>query len=135
MEQIGEVVELKGKNALVRIRRASACGENCAQCSGNCTPTATVVCAVNGLSAKVGDTVKLQMNSGAFLLLAFIGYILPILLCIGAYFIAEKITGNILIADISAILTILITLLIFFIYDRKPHKSTRFSSRIIKIMR
>ena len=135
MEQIGEVVELKGKQALVRIRRTSACGENCAHCSGECKPTATVVCAVNGISAKVGDTVKLQMNSGVFLLLAFIGYILPILLCIAVYFLTEKITENTLVADVAAIITIVLTLLAFFIYDRKPHKSTRFSSRIIKIMR
>ena len=29
MEQIGEVVELRGRRALVRIRRTSSCGENC----------------------------------------------------------------------------------------------------------
>lgn len=137
MEQIGEVVELRGRRALVRIRRTSSCGENCSQCSGECKPTATLVEATNGIFAKVGDTVKLQMNSLSFLLLAFIGYILPIIVCIAAYFIAEKLTDNILISDIAAISSLVLTLVIFYIVDKiKPaRKSTRFSSRIIKILR
>lgn len=135
MEQIGEVVELNGKKALVRIRRVSMCGENCANCSSECKPTATVVSATNGLSAKVGDTVKLQMNSGAFLLLAFIGYILPILICIGIYFVVKKLTDNMIIADAAAVASIAVTLGVFFVADKLPHKSTRFSTRIIKILR
>lgn len=135
MEQIGEVVELKGKRALIRIYRTSSCGENCSSCSGECKPTATMVEAVNGISAKVGDTVKLQMNSGSFLLLAFTGYILPILICIAAYFIAEHFTGNTVIADIAAIASLVLVLVIFFILDKLHFKSTRFSSRVIKILR
>ena len=135
MEQIGEVVELKGKRALIRIYRTSSCGENCAHCSGECKPTATMIEATNGLSAKVGDTVKLQMNSGSFLLLAFIGYILPILVCIAAYFTVHHFTGNIVISDIAAIFSLVAVLVIFFILDKFPKKSTRFSSRIIKILR
>ena len=135
MEQIGEVVELKGKRALVRIYRTSSCGENCSQCSGECKPSATMVEATNGLSAKVGDTVKIQMNSGSFLFLAFVGYIFPILVCLVTYFIVNRITGNVITADISAIASLILVLVIFFIVDKLPHKSTRFSSRIIKILR
>jgi sigma-E factor negative regulatory protein RseC len=135
MEQIGEVVELSGRRALVRIHRTSSCGENCASCSGECTPTSTIVEAINGISAKVGDTVKMEMNSGSFLFLAFIGYILPILVCIGAYFLAKKFTDNIMIADAVALLSLLAVLVIFFFVDKLPKRSTRFSSRIIKILR
>lgn len=135
MEQIGEVVELRGANAVVRIKRTSACGENCSECSGECKPSASVVTAVNGLSAKVGDTVKLQMNSASFLLLAFIGYILPIIVCIASYFIVKSVTDSVLFADISAVSSIAIVLLIFFIVDKLPFKRRIFSSRIIKILR
>ena len=134
MEQIGEVVELKGKRAVIRIYRASSCGENCASCSGECKPTATTVEAINGISAKVGDTVKLQMNSASFILLAFIGYILPILICIATYFIVEKFTGNILVADLSAIFALVAVLIAFFLFDKIPRKSTKFSSKITKIL-
>ena len=135
MEQIGEVVELKGSRALIRIYRASSCGENCAHCSGDCKPTATMVEALNEVSAQVGDTVKLQMNSLSFLFLAFVGYILPILVCIITYFVTKKLTDNIMIADISAIGSLIAVLVIFFVLDKFPHKSTRFSSRITKILK
>lgn len=135
MEQIGEVVELRGRRALVRIRRTSSCGENCSSCSGGCTPTATVMEVTNGLYAKVGDTVKVQMSSGNFLFLAFIGYILPILICIGVYFLTMHLTDNVMISDAAALIALVVVLILFFIIDKLPRKSTRFSSRIIKILR
>ncbi len=135
MEQIGEVVELKGKRAVVRIYRTSSCGENCASCSGECQPSATLMEATNGISAKVGDTVKIQMNSASFLLLAFTGYILPIIVCIATYFAVYKLTGDTVIADVSAIASLVIVLLLFFAIDKLPRRSTRFSSRIVKILK
>lgn len=135
MDQIGQVVELQGKSAVVRVRRTSACGENCASCGGGCTPTSTTLKAVNGLNAKVGDMVKVEMSSGAFVLLAFIGYILPILIAIGAYFVARQLSSDTIVADISAVVALVLTLVAFFVLDKLPKKSTRFSSRIIRILR
>jgi len=135
MEQIGEVVELQGKKALVRIQRTSACGENCTQCEGGCKPTSSIVEATNGIYAKVGDTVKIQMNSFAFISLAFIGYILPIIICIVTYFTVNAFTDNIVIADVSAIGSLIFVLILFYIIDKIPKKSTAFSTRIIKILR
>ena len=135
MEQIGEVVELRGAEALVRVKRVSSCGENCSSCSGGCKPTSTTVCVINGISAKVGDTVKFQMNSASFLFLAFIGYILPIIICLSAYAVVKSVTSSVEIADAAAILSIVLTLLIFYFFDKIPHKSTRFTGRIIKILR
>lgn len=135
MEQIGEVVELKRNRAMVRIHRASSCGENCAQCSGGCKPTSSIVEAENVANACVGDTVKLQMNSGSFLLLSFIGYILPIIVCIFTYFIVESITDNVIVADIAAVFSIIAVLLLFYLFDKLPRKSTIFTSKIIKIIK
>ena len=135
MEQIGEVMELRGRQALVRIQRTSACGENCAQCEGGCKPTSSVVSATNGINAKVGDTVKIQLNSLAFMTLAFIGYILPILICIITYFVVVAFTDNVIIADASAIVSLVIVLLAFFIIDKFPKKSNIFTTKIIKILR
>ena len=135
MDQIGQVVELQGKSAVVRVRRTSACGENCASCGGGCTPTSTTLKAVNGLNAKVGDMVKVEMSSGAFVLLAFIGYILPILIAIGAYTVARQLSSDTIVADISAVVALVLTLVVFFVLDKLPKKSTRFSSRIIRILR
>ena len=135
MDQIGQVVEVQGKSALVRVRRTSACGENCSGCSGECKPTSTTMKAVNGLNAKVGDMVKVEMNPGAYILLAFIGYILPIILTVAAYLLVNYLTSDSLAADIAAIVTLIATLVIFYFVDKIPKKSTRFSNRIIRILR
>lgn len=135
MDQIGQVVEIQGKTAIVRVRRTSACGENCSGCSGECKPTASTMKAVNGLDAKVGDMVKVEMNPGAYVLLAFIGYILPLILTVAAYLLANRITSDSLVADITAVVTLIVTLVVFYFVDKIPKKSTRFSSRIIRILR
>ena len=135
MEQIGEVVELQGTKALVRIQRASSCGENCAQCEGGCKPTSTVVKATNGISAKVGDTVKIEMNSLAFMSLAFIGYILPIIICIITYFAVDAITDNIVIADTAAVASLIIVLVLFYVIDKIPKKTNAFTTQIVKILK
>ena len=84
---------------------------------------------------KVGDNVKIQMNSLAFMSLAFIGYILPILICIATYFITDAITDNTVIADIESVGALIAVLVIFYIIDKLPKKSSVFSTRIIKIIR
>ena len=135
MEQIGEVVDLQGTKALVRIQRASSCGENCAQCEGGCKPTSTVVKATNGICAKVGDTVKIEMNSLAFMSLAFIGYILPIIICIITYFAVDAITDNIVIADTAAVASLIIVLVLFYVIDKIPKKTNAFTTQIVKILK
>lgn len=135
MEQIGEVVEQRGNRALVRIHRASSCGENCKDCTGGCKPTSSVIETENSAGAMVGDTVKLEMKTGWFLLLSFIGYILPIIVCIITYFIVESITDNTVFADAAAIISIIAVLLIFFFIDKLPRKTSFFTSKIIKIIK
>ena len=137
MEQIGEVIELRGKKALVRIHRASACGENCASCEGGCKPTSSITEAVNDISATVGDTVKIEMNSLSYMALAFIGYILPLIICIATYFIVQKFTDNVVIADASAIGSLIGVLVLFYIIDKLPffRRNTRFSTKIVKVIR
>ena len=137
MEQIGEVIERRGKKALVRLHRASACGENCASCEGGCKPTSSITEAVNDISAKVGDTVKIEMNSLSYMALAFIGYILPLIICIATYFIVQKFTDHVVIADASAIGSLIGVLVLFYIIDKLPllKKSTKFSTKIVKVIR
>lgn len=135
MEQIGEIVEIRNKRVVVRIQKASACGENCAQCEGGCKPTSRMIDAVNTAGAQVGDIVKLEMKSGLFMLLAFIGYILPILLAVAAYFIADRLTDNTVIADAALIITLIMTLVLFYVIDKLPRKSTRFSTKVVKIIK
>lgn len=79
MEKIGLVKSIEGSEAIVEIRRASACGENCASCKGGCTPTAIYVRVNNHLNASIGQYVKLHSENKRVMKVAFLVYIIPLL--------------------------------------------------------
>ena len=85
MRQIGLVESINGQEAVVRIKRASACGENCASCSGGCTLSEQVVNAQNNVMAKAGDTVILEMESKKVIFAAVLVYVLPLLVLIVSF--------------------------------------------------
>lgn len=79
--------------------------------------------------------VKVEMSRGAFFLLAFIGYILPVIITVAVYLIVDNLVSDSLISDMSAVAALLLTIAVFYAADKLPKKSTRFSSRIIRILR
>ncbi|SET05563.1 positive regulator of sigma(E), RseC/MucC [Natronincola peptidivorans] len=79
MEKIGLVTSVKENVATVEIRRASACGENCASCKGGCAPTNHYITAKNSVDASVGQYVKLEMENKSVLRAAFLVYIVPLI--------------------------------------------------------
>lgn len=88
MEKIGTVIKVDNNRAIVRVMRASACGENCAMCKG-CSQTNQTVNAKNEIGACVGDKVKLELSDQKVLLAAFFVYIIPLFTLITGYVIAE----------------------------------------------
>ncbi len=133
MERIGEVIKVNGKDVVVRIKRASSCGENCASCKG-CASTSATVTVENDKKVSVGDMVKLSLRSSSFILLAFIGYILPILLTIGAYFLFFALFSSEAVADIGAMAVLFITFLVFFFLDKRISELKVFKSKISKVI-
>ncbi len=92
MEELGTVVERKGKHiAVVLCRKSSSC-QNCASAEGcqlGADNRSRLVEAHNPLGARVGDQVKLATSTKSFLQSSFMLYIVPLIaLIIGA------ITGN-----------------------------------------
>ena len=107
MEQIGIVKELRGNTALVSVNRVSACGENCAQCKGGCTPSSAVTKAENAAGASVGDTVKVEADTKKVILAAFVLYIVPLLCAMIVAVIVSCFTtklGPLLIVAVNAFL-------------------------------
>ena len=90
MRQVGKVRRIDGDFAEVAVIRASACGENCVNCSGGCTPTENTVTADNVPGAIVGDTVVIEMATSSVLKAAFMVYILPIIGMITGYLIGAE---------------------------------------------
>jgi len=96
MEEIGTIIELKGKNiALVLCRKSSAC-QHCASmemCHVGDDNTSNVIEAHNLIGAGVGDRVKLNVSTKTFLQSSFIVYIVPLVaLLVGA--IAGNLIGE-----------------------------------------
>lgn len=92
MREIGKVCEIKGNKVKVSVVRKSACGENCANCSGGCVPTKTVISAESSFNVKPGDMVVMEMPDNYALLAAFIAYVIPLffgLLSAGAVYAAK----------------------------------------------
>jgi len=78
MEKIGFIKSLEGDIAVVEIKRASACGENCASCKGGCAPTAVYARVKNNVNASVGQYVKLHSENKKVVKAAFLVYIIPL---------------------------------------------------------
>ncbi len=85
MREIGRVINVEGQNALVEVRRKSACegchkgAEGCDACSLFIKDAKHRVTASNGANAKVGDRVLLEAESGRVLSYAFLVFILPLI--------------------------------------------------------
>ncbi|NIQ96778.1 MAG: SoxR reducing system RseC family protein [Desulfuromonadales bacterium] len=88
MEEVGTVIELKGKHiALVMCEKSSTC-KNCASmesCKVSEDNRSMVVESHNVIGAEVGDRVRLAISSKKFLSSSFLVYIVPLVaLIVGA---------------------------------------------------
>jgi sigma-E factor negative regulatory protein RseC len=96
IEEVGTIVELRGKHmALVLCEKSSMC-EHCAT-SGAChigdDGRARTVEAVNAIGANVGDKVRVAVSTRTFLQSGFILYIVPLIaLVVGA--VVGKLLGE-----------------------------------------
>lgn len=103
MKEIGTVESVNDNFAEVRIKRVSACGENCAQCKAGCKNGEMVVTAVNSIGAKNGEKVVLEMKTAYVFHAAFMVYILPLILFFAAYVSVYVMFSNETAAVIAAI--------------------------------
>lgn len=92
MEQIGIVKQLIENEAEVLVKRASACGENCAHCKGGCQPTSITARVENKAGAAVGDTVKIETDTSDVILAAVLLYFVPCLIAIIGAVVAQMLT-------------------------------------------
>ena len=96
MNNTASVLSTDGKTAKVRVHRKSAC-EGCANCEGEAkchaeillteTPRTFETTVINDIGAKVGDRVELATDGKLLLPLAFLAFIMPIVLTVLAYLV------------------------------------------------
>lgn len=89
MEEIGRIMELNGKEALVKIERHSACSK----CTHKCNLASSThesdeikVKVNNPIGASKGQLVKLEMREEPLVLASLIVYLIPLLGLITGYF-------------------------------------------------
>lgn len=119
MKQIGIVEKTENDIAVVRIKRASACGENCASCKGGCTPTEQTVTAKNTVGAKTGDNVIISLETHDVLFAAFLVYILPLIVLFAVYMICTVLKKSEVTAAVCGVFAMLFSLIAARIFDRK----------------
>ncbi len=96
IEEIGTVVELKGKHTVMVMCKKSSLCENCAS-NGHCAldddARTRIIEVHNSLGAGVGDRVRIVTSTRSFLQSSFLLYIVPLIaLVIGA--IAGELVGE-----------------------------------------
>lgn len=142
MKAIAKVVDVKGVTATVVSKRSSAC-ESCHNCEngGVChaqlvfgNQVEEVVLDVkNTLNAKIGDIVELESSTNRTLFVSIIIFILPIIVSVISYFVADKVTD---IEYISALSMIVCFVTMFAIVTKIMNLYTKkhLTAYIVKIL-
>lgn len=134
MKELGQVISLDGKNAIVRVNRSSACG-TCNACGMGCDDKKFIdLTVLNTVNAVEKDIVELDMETPNLLLGAFIMYGIPLITMLSAimlsYYVIAK--QNTLISCISGFVAVIITFAIIRLNEDKIKKSSKFLPSISK---
>ena len=124
MEQTGKVIRLSGENAVVSVKRMSACGENCGHCSvvadgGKCSAKTAVATCENLAGAKPGDNVKIEADSNKVLFAAIVFYMLPCVFAIIGAIVLHSFFNKTYITVLGAVLSALIAFGIVKTFEKK----------------
>ena len=118
MEQLAKVRQTNGNGmARVVVVRESACSGDCHKCSGCGAQKQTVEFdAVNGLGAKIGDTVLIRTDSAPVLKGAAVLYLVPLALFFLGYGIGAALWQQ---GGLTGCLAFVTGIILAAVYDRK----------------
>jgi len=130
MEQIGVVIKVDGENAVVNIKRTSACGGSCNDCAG-CETTEQQFEVINHVGAKVGQIVKIEMKDSYILFSAFLLYIIPLVMFFIGYAVGYSIFPNELAGGMFGLLLLALSYVIIKMIDRKYIRNNKHRKAVI----
>lgn len=140
MEQIGIVKEVNGKNVILEVRRASACGTHCASCSSSCEVAPHLLTMDNKLNAKLGDMVEIKAEAKQILKYTFLIYIIPLTFLVlgialgNGYFKARGFGNYELLSFVSGIIGLAISYMILKLIDNSVSKKDEIVLTISRII-
>lgn len=139
MNELGEIVELKDKEAVIKVRRSSACGK-CGACQMGSRSDEMFLTIPNTLNGRIGDYVELELASSQLLKASAITYLIPlaalILGVIAGYMFGPDYGMNPELA--GSLMGLLFTALSFFVIramDPKFKKEHNFSPQMVNIIK
>lgn len=140
MKELGTVKELNGKNAVVEIKRNSACGD-CGACHISKDQSIMLATAKNPINAKSGETVEVEMEFVNLFFAAFIMYGLPLIaFLIGtsfSYFLVDVLYPNwdqVLTSFLTGIFLTVITFLVIRFFDQKGRFKSKYQPIITRVV-
>lgn len=87
MEQVGLVTNTHGDIAEIEVKRITACGHSCENCSGGCSVPSINIEIANTLNVKKGDYVELQGKAKKLIKYTIIVYMIPLVMLLFGMFI------------------------------------------------
>ena len=90
MIQKGEILEVNGEFAVAMVKKESSCSDSCASCGMCDTSKIRKVKVLNEEGLKVGDEVRLLIETGKTIFLALITYILPLVIFFFSFGFSEN---------------------------------------------
>ena len=137
LRRISTVVKLNSDGtALISADRQSACGENCGSCAG-CDISKIKVTAVaeNQAGAAAGETVIVESELKGVLYIAFVVYIIPILMFFLCYALASFFSTDESIVVICALAGFFLSFRLGKLLDKKHSKNSGSQMKIVSVVK
>ncbi|MBN2260835.1 MAG: SoxR reducing system RseC family protein [Clostridiales bacterium] len=140
MPMMGKIININDDIAEISMQANAACGD-CNACSHGTNDSKHNVEAINSIDAKLGDTVEFDLEVPSMLGAAFIAYTIPLITMVGSIAISLFIFKNMgndfngeLYASLIGFTTLILTLGIIKLFDKKMKDSKRFMAKITKVV-
>jgi sigma-E factor negative regulatory protein RseC len=138
MKELGEIVKLEGKQAVIRIQRSSAC-KQCGACQLGCHRDEMLLTIPNRLGGKPGDMVELSLDSVQVLKASAIIYLIPLLALIAGvalgYLFSRRISINSQLAGaLGGLIFTTAAFIIIRTIDPLLRKNNNFTPRMVALL-
>ncbi len=146
LEEEGRVIGLEEGYAIVQTERGSSCdgchSKSSCHSMGDTEGSIMEIRAINDMGAKVGDRVKVAIDSIVFLKSSFLVYVLPLIVMITGGVIGETYAKNNmpgadadLVAGAVGITCLVISFLLIRLWSKSLEKKREYQPQIIRIIR
>lgn len=141
MEEHGLVVQIKGKNAVIKTQRTSAC-DNCSSkksCGTGGAGSDVLIELDNSIGARVSDRVTFSVGSASILKAGLIIYLVPVLSFIAGVVIGQVVSGYIpgvnpdLVSGLLGAICLVAAFIGLKIYNAFLDRNSSFRAKILRV--